>query len=132
MTEEKWVRVMFDYSSSGLWEKSGCMMDEDDLPVTPELKERLKAWVSTYDKHSWEAQSMSQDIADSIDFSDEAFTRLDELDKLCKEDFKEGVLIAVDIKAQLPDWTVKIFNHGSLDLPEDNNFNSEITADFRL
>lgn len=132
MTEEKWVRVMFDYSSSGIWEKSGCMMDDEDLPVTLELRERISKWVRLYDSHAWEAQSLSQNLEDEIDFSDETFTRLDELTKLCEDDFNEGVKIAIEIKSQLPDWTVKIFNHGMVDLPEDNHYNSEILADFRL
>ena len=134
MIEEKWVRVMFDYCSSGLWEKSGCMMDEDDLPVTSDIKARLKQWVSIYDKHSSESQVMNRNIEDSIDFSEETFSRLDELVKLCEDDFREGISIAMAIKAQLPDWTVKVFNHSSgiLNLPEDNHFNSEITSDFRM
>lgn len=134
MINEKWVRVMFDYSSSGLWEEGGCMMEPSDLPVTQELKSKINSWVNLYDKHEWEAESINMKYDGETEFSDDDKNRLNELDILCEEDFKKGILLAIEIKAQLPDWTVKVFNnsYGILSLPEDENFNSEITSNFKF
>ena len=134
MINEKWVRVMFDYSSSGLWEESGCMMEPSDLPVTQELKSKINSWVNLYDKHEWESESINMKYDGETEFSDDDKNRLNELDILCEEDFKKGILLAIEIKAQLPDWTVKVFNnsYGVLSLPEDENFNSEITSNFKF
>lgn len=87
LIECKWVRVMADYSSDGIWGKDGAGECLDDLPVSAELKKRLAAWQRQFD--------------------DEA---------LSEPEFSiEGLLIAQEIKKTLPDWTVVYFDNAASD-----------------
>ena len=128
MKNNKWVRVMFDYSSSGLWHEDLIMMSPEELPVTVDLSERIKKWVAIYDKHSWEEDVLSQ----KLNTNKESKSKLAQLQALCIEHFNTGVMLAVEIKKQLPDWTVMVYNDNPdiLQLPRDLRLNSEITADF--
>jgi len=44
-----YVRLMADYCSSGLWDESGMMIDDDTLPLSAALKARINSWVRWYD-----------------------------------------------------------------------------------
>jgi hypothetical protein len=92
---DKWVRVMADYSSDGLWERDGCMMGREDLPISPELAARHEAWCRWYeDSEFFMAESERTRPFDLAAFS------------------AEGLSIAKAIKAELPDWTVIYFDEG--------------------
>ena len=126
---ENWVRIMFDYCSSGLWEEGGANMDDSDIPITEDLKARIIAWHILYDKHSWQMQKMEgYGVKKQSLWLGDKIVRYKELEALCLADFLEGVRIAVEVKKQLPHWTVKVYNNyqGILMLPQDNRHNSEI------
>ena len=85
-----WVLVMADYSSDGLWERGGCMMCAEDLPVSADVSARLEAWCLAYEAGQlWKEPSERKgEPFDMASFS------------------SEGLLVARAIKAALPGWTV--------------------------
>lgn len=89
VTTAKWVRIMCDYSADPVWASDGTMIDLDDLPVTQELKQRLRAWEEIFDRQDLFASSPSYDVA--------AFSRT-------------GRELAREVKRQLPDWTVVYYD----------------------
>ncbi len=95
MMTEKWVRVMADYCSDGLWDKEGVMMERDTLPITPTLAARHEAWCLLY-----EQSEPFRDGGAVFDYT--AFS-------------EEGRQIARAIKRELPDWTVMYFDESKID-----------------
>lgn len=89
MTEAKWVRIMGDYSADPLWGPDGTMSYLDDLPVTQELRQRLRDWEGVYDLQDESTTSAPFDVA--------AFSQT-------------GRELAREVKRQLPDWTVVYFD----------------------
>jgi hypothetical protein len=99
MKEIYYVRLMADFESSGLWNKEGSMMDPDDLPVSDNIKRKIKMWADYY------TLSDNMDPADITIFSG------------------IGELIARDIKKALWNCKVVYFNlHKSLRMPKDRSF----------
>ena len=96
----KWVRVMGDYCTTGIWHWEGYEMDPDDLPVSADLKARLANWASRYLSciDSWREGEPDD------------FSRIQEHDRLLRINSDEGLAIAREIKAALPDWTVVYFD----------------------
>jgi hypothetical protein len=91
----RWVKVMAEYSSCGLWDSNGVHSDEAELPVSEALKARLRKWCDWYERND--------------DYLPEPRTQFD------YEAFAaEGLLIAKAIKAELPDWTVTYFDESKL------------------
>jgi hypothetical protein len=89
MTEAKWVRIMCDYSADPLWGPDGAMNYLEDLPVTPDLRQRLFDWEKIYDMQDIGAETPSYDVAE--------FSRT-------------GLELAREVKRQLPDWTIIYFD----------------------
>ncbi|MBP2303439.1 hypothetical protein [Azospirillum picis] len=82
---------MADFSSEGLWDRDGIMMDREDLPISPELSARHLAWCDRYEFNDlYEGKATP-----SFDLPGFA---------------AEGLAIAKAIKAELPDWTVIYFD----------------------
>lgn len=96
----KWVRVMGDYSSTGIWHWQGYEMDPDDLPVPADIKARLASWAARYHgaHDSWR------------DGDADNFAALQEDDRYLRAYSDEGLSLARAIKACLPDWTVVYFD----------------------
>lgn len=114
LVKSKWVRIMPDWCSSGIWDKNGANCDESELPVTSELIERIKAWQLRFDKQDiyLEPTVESEEEAENIAV--------------------ENLLIAIEVAKQLPDWTVVVHNGGTFDLEQDQYRNSVITADMEV
>ena len=93
--ETKWIRVMADFCSDGLWEKNGCAVSSDDLPINEDLKVRLEQWCIWYEKQRTDVSLKEQG------FDIEGFA-------------KEGLEIAKEIKKELPEWTVVYFDESKL------------------
>jgi hypothetical protein len=93
--QPRWVKVMAEYSSSGLWDSNGTHADEDFVPMSEALKARLKAWCLWYEKNE-----------DYLDTPDPAFDYV--------SFSAEGFAIAKAIKAELPDWTVIYFDEAKM------------------
>lgn len=84
MTEEKFVRIMCDYQSDGIWDKNGAAAELDELPVSAGLRTRLRAWQLAFEEADMGSLPKS--------FSD------------------DGREIAKAVKAELPEWTVIYFD----------------------
>lgn len=88
LNEEKWVRIMADYSADGIWSKDGCGCDIEELPVTQELRNRILTW------------SLAYEYTDSVRPS-----------RVPPQFWVyEGLEIARAVKCQLPDWVVIYFD----------------------
>lgn len=96
MPDEKWVRVMCDFSAEGVWAKDGAGIGMDELPISREIKQRLLEWQEWFERDNENYLPPSQR---TTTFDVAAFS-------------KEGLEIAKAIKAELPDWTVVYFDEG--------------------
>jgi DNA phosphorothioation-dependent restriction protein DptG len=85
-----YVKLMADYSSDGVWNEQGSMMDRNSLPVSDGLKNLIASWCDWYE-HSefWKDPDERTGTFDT-----EAFN-------------SRGVLLATLLKMELPDWTVE-------------------------
>ncbi len=43
LAEDKWVRVMCDFSADSIWARDGTAADFEELPVSAGLQQRLRA-----------------------------------------------------------------------------------------
>lgn len=93
MDNPKWIRVMADYSSTGIWAKSGGSADIEDLPVSAALHARLAAWCAWYERNDDYLPPEEQKA--NFDYAGFA---------------AEGLAIAKAVKAELPDWTVVYYD----------------------
>jgi hypothetical protein len=111
----KWVRIMPDWCSSGIWDRNSGNCDESELPVTPELISRIQEW-----QKRWDSQEVY--LAPTLESEEEAEWII-----------TENLLIAIEVAKQLPDWTVVINNSdGYFSLDTDENRNCQITADMKV
>lgn len=90
--QEKWVRVMCDFTAHGLWDKHGCPCHFDELPVSAEIKSMIAGWQEWYEH--------SDDCEMSRWFDVRAHAAF-------------GLFIARLVKRQLPDWTVIYFDEAA-------------------
>ena len=86
---EKYVRLMADHCSSGVWDKDGCNIDLDSLPIHQWLKSMIIDWQRVFDREALE---------DSFDV--DTFS-------------KNGYALAVKLKQNLPDWEVVYFDEAA-------------------
>jgi hypothetical protein len=93
----KWVRVLADYSTEGIWYQDGCPASADALPVSDALRVRLLAWSLAYEDCE-DYLPADRRTAPGFDIATHA---------------AEGLEIAKAIKRELPDWTVIYFDHGA-------------------
>lgn len=89
----KYVKLMADYASSGVWESDGLMMDSDDLPISNRIKEMIFRWMCWYE----ESQFFLPPEERTVDFDIQNFSKI-------------GEQIAKEIKLELSDWTVVYMN----------------------
>lgn len=89
----KWIRVMADNSSTGLWHRNGANVETSYLPVSAHLLKRLDAWCRWYERNEDYLPEAERKSA----FDYQGFAA-------------EGLLIARAIKTELPDWTVIYFD----------------------
>ena len=99
-TIDKWVSVMADYSSDGLWCQDGVMMDRADLPISSELAEKHAAWCQRFEASEF---YLSEEERQSFDVAVFA---------------EDGLEIARAIKAELPEWSVFYFDERKSINPE--------------
>ena len=100
--DDKWVRIMADYCADGVWLKDGAATTADDLPISPRLRDELRSWQRTYDED-----------ADKPGFDVAAFS-------------KWGRKIALDVKRELPDWTVVYFDEARANMKPALDYQYEI------
>lgn len=83
---KKYVRLMADFCSSGVWSEDGANMCISKVPMHFWLKQMINDWQAWYDRE-----------ADSDNFDVSTFS-------------KHGYALAVKLKQNLPDWTVIFFD----------------------
>jgi hypothetical protein len=94
LTEEKWVRILADYSAEAVWCKDGAGTSLQCLPVSKALRDALYAWNLWYD----------YDCLDYLDKDDRGV-------EFPYAPFSAaGLELAKRVKAMLPDWTVVYFD----------------------
>lgn len=92
----KWIRLMADHSSTGMWLSDGTMADPEEVPVSSHLHARIETWCGWYE------------TSQSNLFPHERTTVFD-----CKSFSMEGLAIARAIKTELPDWKVVYFDEAA-------------------
>lgn len=97
--ERKYVKVMADYCSTGLWNKDGINMDVAFYTLSPPTVNALRDWCLWYEKND---DYMPEGQRKRPPFDIEAFAT-------------EGLRVAKMIKADLPDYTVMYFDELLLD-----------------
>jgi hypothetical protein len=116
-TQPRWVKVMAEYTSTGLWDSRGTNVEESFVPMSPSLQARLNAWCVWYENNDDYLPESTGEF-DYAGFS------------------AEGLAIARAIKAELPDWTVVYFDEGAMRQAGENrtlhnreSFEYEVQAD---
>jgi len=82
----RWVEIMADHSASGVWNKKYMECDVDLLPITQDLRNRLAEWTRDYE--ALDEKDFENEQVDWPGFA------------------ARGLLLAQEVKAALPDWTV--------------------------
>jgi hypothetical protein len=85
--EDKWVRIMADWSADGVWDSEGCGCSADSLPISDNLRQRLRDWQAMYD-------------------ATEGDPGLPQWPNGPDKFAHVGLAIAKAVKRELPDWTV--------------------------
>jgi hypothetical protein len=91
----RFVKVMPEYTSTGLWNTQGANLEESEVPMSAALLNRLRAWCAWYERND-----------EHLPMPDRKF----DLDAFSAE----GLKIAQALKAELPDWTVVYFDEAKL------------------
>lgn len=94
LVEDKWVRILPDYCSTGIWAKDGSNCSYDELPVSDYLKDKIRQWIKDYDLYA-------------DDWKNKQFQTWQHNKKFHND---WGLVIAKEVKRQLPDWTVIFFD----------------------
>ena len=87
MSNEKYVKLMADYCSDGVWNSDGASISIDSLSIPFWLKSMILDWQAVYDVQSFENEN----------FDIDSFS-------------KDGYALAVKLKQNLPDFTVEYFD----------------------
>lgn len=88
---DRWVRIMADYCSDGVWDSEGCGCTVDDFPLSDGLRAAIRAWAEWYDR------DCDDGMPDPRPFPRAEFSA-------------HGLALAHQVKAELPDWTVIYFD----------------------
>ena len=90
---DKYVKLMPEFMSEGVWDREGIHMQLDDLPIQFWLKTMIRQWIAQYDQGY---SGMDDSTFDMAWFS------------------KQGYALAVKLKQHLPDWTVMYFDENKM------------------
>lgn len=94
LNRHRWARIMCDVSADGVWDLEGRACDADDVPIAPDLIERIRRWQAHYEAIE---NALEEEERRYCDGDWQAFSA-------------EGFAIARAVKAALPDWTVIYFD----------------------
>jgi len=91
------VRLMADYSSTGVWNSDGSSMSLSRLPISDELTEAISEWADFYDRYStdYSYPNSTSPMFGKFDGDRHAAS---------------GRLLAKRLQAELPDWSVVYFD----------------------
>lgn len=91
--EERWVRIMCDFSAEGVWHQNGAAGSLDGLPLSVGLQAMIRGWQAWYELS---------------DLSDAASTEV--FDVATHAAF--GLCISRMVERELPAWTVVYHDEG--------------------
>lgn len=91
---KKYIKLMAEYCSSGLWDENGFCLDIDSLPIHFWLKRMIGDWQAEYDRLSF---STVEGIPYGANFDIESFS-------------KRGYALAIKLKQNLPDWEIEYYD----------------------
>jgi hypothetical protein len=91
---KKYLKVMADYSSTGLWDKDGFNVEVENYNLSQETLDALKAWTNLYEIND-----------DYLCHEDRKLPLFD-----LEEFSKQGLIIAKAIKRELPDFEIVYFD----------------------
>ncbi|MBN3762008.1 hypothetical protein [Burkholderia sp. Ac-20365] len=115
VSQERWIRLSADNSSTGIWLRDGAMAEPEELPVSSQLHSRIdtRCW--------WYEQSKDYLPPEERPafFDWDAFSQ-------------EGLSIACAIKMELPDWTVVYFDMGAYLRSVKNEDSSRETYEYEV
>lgn len=106
--KEAFIKVMFDYSSSGLWLKGGTNVDGEDLPLSQELRDKVEYWVRGYDSAISKLDNLTYYLENN-EATEALETAQQKLTEACEYYFWLGVERAIEIKKELPHWCVVVY-----------------------
>jgi hypothetical protein len=112
---EKWIRLMADHSSTGIWLRDGTMAEPDELPMSSHLRARIETWSGWYESN----QSYLFPHERTIAFDYKSYSL-------------EGLAIARAIKAELPDWTVVYFEEAACEETRDSPSRVRETFEYEI
>jgi len=115
LKRDRWVLVMGEYSSEGIWEKDGCEGAVENLPVSKNLQQRLYNWNLKYDTIQWaydEPEVAPDEPPDWREFS------------------AQGLALAKEVKAALPDWTVMYSDEEKYVVSKSNGMTEKMAAKY--
>lgn len=94
MNKLKYIKLMADYSSTGVWERGGANADLSEFPLSESLQKEITDWCDYYEiNDDWQApENRRQPLFDLKSFS------------------IVGLAIAKKIKKELPDYQVMYFD----------------------
>lgn len=95
----RFVRLMADYCSDGVWNAAGAMMDRDSLPVGQDLKDAIAGWCHDYESSQFYRAPEER----TTDFDVLSFNA-------------RGEELATRLRSELPGWTV---THRAQSLPSE-------------
>ena len=91
---DNYVKLMADYTSTGVWDTFGHSILPGSLPISESLKNRITEWQAEYDKYAFDAG-----------FDIKTFSRI-------------GLSLAGDIKDELPGWVVIYFDESASNIKD--------------
>jgi hypothetical protein len=111
-SKQKWIRLMADHSSTGIWLSDGLMAEPDELPVSLALHARIETRCGWYEQN--QSYLFSHEKTREVNYG--PFSQ-------------EGLNIAQAIKAELPEWTVIYFDEAAYQETADVNGGRNPTLD---
>lgn len=88
---DKYIKIMADYSSTGLWDRDGMMLELDEVPLPFWWVPKFKRWTEWYEEND---DYMEDSI---VDFQYQKFAAA-------------GEDLATQLAKVLPDWQIWYFN----------------------
>jgi hypothetical protein len=111
---DNYIKLMADYTSTGLWDIRGRSVDPSYLPVSDELHERIARWTDAYELNDdYLPEEFRSGKFNTLQFSN------------------EGANIARSIKIELPHWTVTYFDEELFEQGY-NNPNTRINPSYEV
>lgn len=89
---DKFIKVMADFSSTGLWDRQGVMLELTDIPELPFwFSKELVPWCEKYEDYDFDMEDAENDFP-------------------LEEFAAEGKVLAQKLAKAMPDWEIWYFD----------------------